>query len=226
MTFSFLHSMSSNATLFTDALGGSGLVPERHEVRQDLLEKVTARGQIDAALEAEIEAAIRDAGKDVDRVLLTCSSLSPVADRLKGEGVPVERTDGLLAEAVFRDAMQSRADASVAVLVVAPSTVDATGGLFERCRKQMGAQSVALGVILLPNVWDLFLSGDLEGYRAALAKEIDQYLEGNATISHVALGQASMAPALALCQSSKRTAVWTIPDATRAFLAGLADTAA
>jgi len=218
MSFSFLHSMDSNVQLFTKALEGAGVAPQRHVVREDLLASVTARGQIDEALSGEITEAIRTTGEGVDQVLLTCSSLSPVADQMKAQGVPVERTDGLLALAVFADALSKGEGSKLVVLVAAATTVDPTRSLFERCRKEMAAESVSLEVILLPNVWDIFLSGDLDGYKVALGGAIDDFLASSPEITHVALGQASMGPALAAATHPRAPEVWTVSGATRAYL--------
>ncbi|WP_319532182.1 hypothetical protein [uncultured Cohaesibacter sp.] len=218
MSFSFLHSVGSNVELFSQILEGSDKAPVQHVVRNDLLQAVTAKGQIDGPLGEDIAKAITDTVEDVDMVLLTCSSLSPVADQLKGEGVAVERTDGLLASAVFADALASGAGARLVVLVAAPTTVEPTRSLFERYRKDMGAEGVGLDVVLLPGVWDVFLAGDLEGYKAALAKAIDAFLTQSEDVSHVALGQASMGPALALSKHPKAAEVWTVAGATRDFL--------
>ncbi|WP_373236337.1 hypothetical protein, partial [Cohaesibacter celericrescens] len=207
--------------LFEDAINGTNLSPKAHYVRADLLDKATAQGGIDEALSVEIADALHSYALDVDLLLLTCSSLSSVVDGVKASGVPAERTDRLLAEAVFAGAMKTPGAQSVAVLIAAPTTVVPTRTLFEQCRVEMGAEAVGLKVILLPDVWSLFLSGDLEAYRQALAKAIDAFLTGADAFSHVALGQASMGPALAFCQSPRANSVWTITGATRAYLAAM-----
>ncbi|SNY94322.1 hypothetical protein SAMN04515647_4643 [Cohaesibacter sp. ES.047] len=217
MSFSFLHSANSNIALFSKALEGAGVEPQQHVVRNDLLLEVTAKGQIDAPLSEAISAAITTTAKDVDLVLLTCSSLSPVADTLKADGVPVERTDGLLARAVLGDALAKGEGSKLVILVAAPTTTGLTRSLFERCRAEMGADRVPLEVELLPNVWDIFLSGDVEGYKSALTKALDRFL-ATSDASHIALGQASMGPALDGCSDPKAAAVWTVAGATRDFL--------
>ena len=218
MSFSFLHSVASNVALFTNALKGSGLSAQAHDVRSDLLSSVTERGGMDAQIGAQVSDAIRSCAKSADLVLLTCSSLSPVVDALKAEGVQVERTDRLLAQAVFMDAMKTPS-ASVAGLVAAPTTVEPTRSLFEACRDQMGAQSIGLEIIVLPDVWDLFLSGDLDGYNKALSVAIGRFLEDADAFSHVALGQASMGPSLETCLSTRARSVYTVAGATRDYLA-------
>lgn len=221
MSFSFLHSVESNVALFSKALEGTGLVPQAHDVRGDLLSIVTERGGLDEETSAEVANAIHSSAKSADLVLLTCSSLSPAADRLKAEGVPVERTDRLLAEAVFANAMKAENKPAVAVLIAAPTTVEPTRTLFEACRVEMEAQSVGLDIILLPDVWNLFLSGDLEGYGKALTLAIDIFLGHADAFSHIALGQASMGPALEACHSPRASSVWTVAGATGDFLAAM-----
>ena len=218
MKFSFLHSANSNIALFSQALEGAGFEPRAHYVRSDLLDSVTEKGGIDTALFEEIAGAIRRAASGVDLVLLTCSSLSPVVDQLKEAGVPVERTDRLLAEEVFDAALQEDGPSQVSILVAAPTTIGPTKELFETVRHEMGADGILLRVELLPMVWDLFLAGNFTGYREALSKAIDDFLDGNEA-SHVVLGQASMGPALAGCQSGKAASVRTVAGATRSFLA-------
>ena len=218
MSFTFLHSVQSNVALFSDALKGTGLTPADHDVRNEILSVVTERGGLDSETSAAVVDAVTENAQKADLVLLTCSSLSPVVDGLQADNVAVERTDRLLAEAVFADVVASKGEASVAVLIVAPTTLDATGALFEASRSKLGAEDVKLDIVLLPGVWDLFLAGDLSGYKAALSREIDAYLTKAVDVTHIALGQASMGPALDACSSPRAGDVWTVAGATRDYL--------
>ena len=218
MTFTFLHTTHSNVGLFSDALAGTGLSTVGNDVRDDLLKTVTERGRIDEEMSAAISSAILTNAAKADQVLLTCSSLGPVADRLKSDGVAVERTDRLLADAIFSAAAKEADQTFVAVLVVAPTTIEATRHVFTASLNDLSAKHVDFAVHLLPEVWSLFLAGDLDGYRSALATEIDQFLDTNPDVKFVALGQASMGPALVDCESERASDVWTIADATRSYL--------
>nr|WP_321456363.1 hypothetical protein [uncultured Cohaesibacter sp.] len=218
MSFSFLHSIESNIALFSEALEGTNLVPEQHYVRNDLLQKVTKLGYIDADIGAEIERAILECARGVDLLLVTCSTLSPIADRLMVEGAPVLRTDRLLADDVFKKAMKNPGRSDIAILVTAPSTVEATGGLFKTCRDVLGAESIGVETILLPKIWDIFLSGDLEGYKKACIAALDEFLENDTKYTHVGVGQVSIAPSLAYCKSPRAEKVMSALSATRAYL--------
>ncbi|WP_316860078.1 hypothetical protein [uncultured Cohaesibacter sp.] len=218
MSFSFLHSVESNIALFSEALEGTNLVPEAHHVRNDLLQKVTELGYIDADIGAEIERAILECARGVDLLLVTCSTLSPIADRLMVEGAPVIRTDRLLADALFKNAMSNPGRVDIAILITAPSTVDATAGLFKTCRDVTGAESIGVETILLPDIWDIFLSGDLEGYKQACITAMDDFLLNDKKFTHVGVGQVSMAPSLAYCTSPRAQHVWSALSATRTYL--------
>ena len=139
-------------SLFADAVEGIKLLPQAHHVRADLMQKAAALGGLDEELSAEIADALRVCAMDVDLLLLTCSSLSPVADCLKAEGLRVERTDRLLAESVLADAMKMQGPQSIAVLIVAPTSLEPTRMLFQACREKLDAQFVGFEVVLLPDV--------------------------------------------------------------------------
>ena len=72
-----------------------------------------------------------------------------------------------------------RGRSDIAILVTAPSTMEATGGLFKTCRDVLGAESIGVETILLPEVWDIFLAGDLEGYKKACVTALDTFLEND-----------------------------------------------
>ena len=218
MKFTFLHTIDSNIALFANPLRDAGLEVNDHQVRADLLAEVTKRGGIDAEIQIEIAEALTKYAEGNDLLLLSCSSLSTVADQLKSEGVAVERTDRLLAEAVYRQMLASDPQGRLAVLVVAPTTQTPTGALFEAVRLEMGGEQIETDVILLPKVWDLFLKGDTDAYQTSLTRAIDDFLASSAHYEHVALGQASMAPALLGCQSKEAEKIWTVPGATCSYL--------
>ncbi|MBI2253472.1 MAG: Asp/Glu racemase [Proteobacteria bacterium] len=184
-----LHTADSNIAIFDAAAEGLDLTL-RHVVRSDLLTATERTGGLTPDIVAATEIALRQASDGADIVLLGCSTLGPVADRLRLP-VPVRRIDRALAEAA-RDAA---AGGRVAVLYAFAGTRNATEALF---REVAGA---AIDMQLVDGAWDAFKSGDHAAYLALIAAAADSAAEKGA--ASVALAQASMAPATALCHRAK-----------------------
>ncbi|TLP48476.1 hypothetical protein FDK21_02110 [Cohaesibacter sp. CAU 1516] len=216
----FLHTVESNIAPFDAAAVAAGFDVSCHQVRPDLLARATDEGGVSPALEDDVAAALNKGLAEADLVLLTCSSIGAVADKMHSSGQAVLRTDQILADAVLADAIASSKATSVAVLVVAPSSVDPTTALFKARQGVMKADNVPLDVILVPKVWDHFLAGDMDRYLARLNEAIASFPSDNPTYSHIALAQASMAKA-ADGVDSGQASLWTIPSATAAYLSSL-----
>ncbi|MCT4656490.1 MAG: hypothetical protein N4A65_11830 [Cohaesibacter sp.] len=218
---SFLHTAQSNADLFSDEMARAGLAPASHHVKPDLLKEVSKGDGIGPDLHRAIVQSLEVALEDGSLLLCTCSSLGGVADELAAKGLPILRTDALLAKAFLSHAAACDPAAKCAVIVVAPGTVHLTARLFEAMQQQMGASGLQIDVIVLDKVWDLFLAGDHEGYLSGLASSLDVLTGGNQYYSHFALAQASMASAVQRCLSPAAKAVWTVPAATCDYLLAL-----
>jgi DNA-binding MurR/RpiR family transcriptional regulator len=180
-----LHTGAGNVAIF-EAAKPEG-VTLSHTVREDLLHDAIAAGGLTPAIAERTVAALEELrAADVDAVLLTCSTLGPVAKP------PVQRVDAALAEAASRDGGQ------VVVLVAVQSTVASTRALFAAAAARHGA---SLEVRLVPAAWDAFRAGDFARYAALVAAAAEAAFAEGAT--QVALAQASMAPAAALCRGRR-----------------------
>lgn len=143
-----------------------------------LLAEAERSGRMTAALRLRIAQMIKALLPQFDAVLITCSTLGPVADDFS---VPerVMRTDGMLAEA-----LQGQPGPTVA-LCAAESTLAATRALF--C--QPGSQ---VEVALVEGAWVAFKAGDTTGYFALIRAAAEQAYQQGAVA--VALAQSSMTP--------------------------------
>lgn len=182
-----LHTAASNIPIFDAASAGLDLALH-HIVRTDLLAAAEQAGGIDAKLGAATDMALRAAAADADVVLLTCSTLGPVADGLSN-AVAVMRVDQALAEAAMRQGGR------VAILCAAPTTLQATEDLFRAAAR--GSRAM-IDIELVPGAWDVFKSGDQSRYCGMIAEFADRAFEKGAAT--VALAQASMAPAADRCR--------------------------
>lgn len=173
-----LHTVDSNAAVFEAACPpGASL---RHVVRADLLSAAEAAGGLTPAIREETRALLAGLAAEADAVLLTCSTLGPSA-----EGLAL-RVDAALAEAT------AAAPGPRLVLYAVATTEAPTRTLF-------ATYGAAFEMRLAAGAWDAFRAGDLPDYHARVAEAADAaYAEGFTT---VALAQASMAGAAALCRS-------------------------
>ncbi|MBR0647101.1 Asp/Glu racemase [Roseomonas hellenica] len=178
MRIACLHTVDSNAAVFEAACPpGASL---RHVVRADLLSVAEAAGGLTPAIRDETRALLAGLAAEADAVLLTCSTLGPSADGL------ALRVDAALAAAT------ATAPGPRLVLYAVATTEAPTRALF-------AAHGADFEMRLVPDAWDAFRVGDLPGYHARVAEAADAgFAEGYAT---VALAQASMAGAAALCRN-------------------------
>lgn len=185
MRIACLHTVESNRAVFDAAAVGSG-IELHHLVRDDLLKGAEQAGGLTEAIAGETEGLLRDLAGEAEGVLLTCSTLGPVAERLR-VGVPVLRVDAALAERAVRDGGR------VVALIAVATTWDATREIFEKAAAGSGA---SVEVRLVPEAWSLFRAGDLAGYHRLVAEAADAAFAEGAAV--VALAQASMAGAAGL----------------------------
>jgi hypothetical protein len=182
-----LHSAKSNIALFDAACPpGARLM---HSVRPEFLASAEAAGRLTPA----IRDLTRDAlfalacEADVEAVLLTCSTLGPAVEGIASP-IPCMRVDAALAEAAVR------AGGRVVVLCTVETTLAPTQALFAAAAAKTGA---SIEMALVPGAWDARKAGDLAGYHAMIAAAAEAAFASGA--AEVALAQASMAPAAALC---------------------------
>lgn len=216
----FLHTADGNIPPFEAAAVAAGFEASCHQVRSDLLARATEDGGVGPALEQDVREALEAKLAEADLVFLTCSSIGAVADKMRQQGVPVLRTDRVLADAVFADAVALPKAASIAVLVVAPTSVAPTTTLFKARQRAMKADRIPLDVFLLPEVWDHFLAGDMALYLDRLKSAVARFALTHPSYTHIALAQASMTRA-ADGVDAGGASLWTIPSATGAYLTQL-----
>ena len=179
-----LHTAPTNIAIFDAALRASGRTDVRlhHHVRADLLAAAEQAGHVTPAVAAATVEALHALGANADAVLLTCSTLGPIAE---DAGVAsVFRVDAALAREAVRQGGR------VTVLCAVETTLAPTRQLFEREARATGA---AITVQLVPDAWAAFKAGDTGRYLTLIAGAAEAARRGGAT--QVALAQASMAPA-------------------------------
>lgn len=187
MRIACLHTAESNIAVFAAACPDSA-VRLSHLVRADLLAAAEVAGQVTGAIAGQTADVLMRLSEMSDAVILTCSTLGPVADDLAASAaVPVLRVDRALAEAAMR------AGRRVVVLCTVATTVKPTSRLFEAA-----ANGSEVEIRLIPGTWDEFRAGRLVRYHEMIAAAADAAYREDADV--VALGQASMAGAAVLCR--------------------------
>jgi hypothetical protein len=191
MRIACLHTADSNIAVFEAAARQLGLADGalHHDVRADLLAAAEQAGMVTPEIAAQTAEALLRLSNGADAVILTCSTLGPVAESAADQSaIPISRADAALAKRAVS------AGGRVVVLCAVGTTVPPTTPLFTKAAMQ--APACEIDVRLVSGAWALFKAGDLAGYHAAIAAAADQaYVEG-ATV--VALAQSSMAGAALL----------------------------
>jgi Asp/Glu/hydantoin racemase len=156
-------------------------------VDEALLGEAIAAGEIPAAtaerLGRHIGAAV-DAGADL--VLVTCSSMGPVVDRLRASGLPVVRIDDALADAALA------AGSRIGVIATLPTTLGPTADLVRRRALALGrpAGSVEIVSHLCEGAFAALRAGDPRTHDAAVRDGLRTLLP---RVDAIVLAQASMA---------------------------------
>lgn len=186
-TIACLHTSHTNVAVF-DAARPDG-VTLRHIVDEALLRDAEAAGGLTDAIAARTARALEAlATTGVDAVLLTCSTVGPGA-ALARAPIPVLRVDAALAE------QATRGGGRVVALCAVETTVEPTRAIFAEAAARHGA---TLEVRLVPGAWAAYRAGDVARYHALVAEAAEAaFAEG---AGEVALAQASMAGAAALCR--------------------------
>ncbi|MGK3141315.1 glutamate racemase [Pantoea sp. C2G6] len=144
-----------------------------------LLAEAERSGGMRAELRERIAGLIRSLRPQFDALLITCSTLAPVADDFTHPSDRVMRTDRMLASA-----LQQQAGPTVA-LCAAESTLAATRELF--C--QPGSE---VEVWLVAQAWAAFRAGETARYFDLINAAVQQAYQQGAV--QVALAQSSMTP--------------------------------
>ncbi len=191
-----MHTADSNILVFDAAARELGLPPGLllHEVRSDLLLAAEQSGGLTPIIEKETASALLVLSRSADVVLLTCSTLGPVAAQLRGtSAAPVLRVDAVLAGQAVASG------GKIVVLCAVETTVGPTTSLFEEVSE--GSQA-SFEVQLVPEAWSRFKIGDQIGYLALIARAAESAYDDGASI--VVLAQASMAGAAGLVKNGPR----------------------
>lgn len=173
MRIALLHSIETNPAVFDRVAGTFGLpaLALRHEIRVDLREAMQREGG--QALRARIQACLRSLAAQADAVIVTCAMLGAAVDDTAAMGVPIVRADKSLAQA----AMAQGGD--VTVICAAASAVDATRRLFAAHAPAAGS---TVTVRHIPEIWDLYLQGDVPAALARTALAADAAYESGADV--------------------------------------------
>ena len=182
-----LHTAASNVAVFDAAARGLA-VELHHRVSADLLLRAETAGGLTAAIADDAARLLAELARDADVVLLTCSTVGPAVEKVADAPAPVMRVDAALADAAVRSGGR------VVVLCAVATTIEPTRVLFERAAARTGA---AIELRLVPDAWAAFRAGDVGRYHALIAAAADRAFADGADA--VALAQASMAGAAALC---------------------------
>lgn len=188
MTIACLHTAASNIAIFDDAAHALGMINGAlsHIVMPHLLAEAELTGGMTALQQQKLEQLLRSLTPWFDAILITCSTLGPVADDFNAEGhdCPVYRTDRMLADEVHRLPGKSL------VLCAAESTLAATRALF--CPATLPVEQHP-EVQLIPGAWAAFKAGQQDAYLQMIAQAVADGKQQGA--DYVALAQVSMAAA-------------------------------
>jgi hypothetical protein len=188
MAIMCLHTAASNITVFDTAARDLGISTNKisHLVMPHLLEAAEKTGGMSSDQRTDLNCFLQSLTPFFDAILITCSTLGPVADSFDGSRhhCPVYRTDKMLAEALKR-----RQGKSV-VLYAAESTLNATISLF--CSGESLEHHPE--IIFVPEAWRAFKAGNQALYISLITEAVQHAYSNGA--ENVALAQVSMTPAV------------------------------
>lgn len=169
--------------------------PAKHVVAKELLDDALAAGRVTSDIRrAACERLLDIADEGAGVVLCTCSTIgeaATLADQLTD--TRIIRVDRPMAEKAVTIA--SKGKGRVAVVVCAPTTLAPTVGLVESAAQDLGL-TVSIATHLLDDAWPYFQAGDLETYHRMVSEGLRN---AAAEADAVVVGQASMAPAVDMC---------------------------
>lgn len=195
MTIACFHTAASNIAVFDEAAHSLALPVTRlsHLVMPHWLAEAEKSGGMTADQQARLAQLLHSLTPFFEAILITCSTLGPVAEAFSGSACPVLRTDKIVA-----DALRARPGRSV-VLCAAESTLAATTALF--CPPDLPPEQHP-AVQLIPGAWAAFKAGNLARYLSLVTEAAQQAYQQGA--ENVALAQVSMTPAVRGFPPSRR----------------------
>lgn len=192
----FLHTASSHIDTF-NTLAERWLpgVCVAHQVEAGLLAEAQREGLTYELIE-RVQRAVRQAGEQAAVVCCTCSTLGDAAERtfMGVAGKYSIRIDRAMAD----QAVVMAAGKRIQVLAALATTLEPTEQLLRSSAHQAGVE-LTLQSSLVDGAWAEFEAGDLAGYYQRIAMQIDLLAK---SCELVVLAQASMAPAIALCETA------------------------
>ena len=186
----FLHTSPAHLSTFS-ALVAATPADARIEsiavVHEELLEAARRRGPHDSDVLRGLGLALLEMRREgAGLIVCTCSTLGGATEELGLElGLRVMRVDRPMAEAAIG------IGGRIAVVAALASTVGPTRALLEAVATERSV-TPTIEIHLVEGAWDLFESGDVEGYVASIAAILPD-LADDADV--IVLAQASMAPA-------------------------------
>jgi hypothetical protein len=191
-----LHTADSNIRIFDTCLRELGQIEIelRHSVRADLLTAAEQAGGLTSVIVEQTSVALLALCNDADAVLLTCSTLGPIAEVVAETApIPVLRADTALANEAVKEG------GKVIVLCAAETTRGPTQILFEKAARETGAK---ITVQLVQGAWEIFKAGDHDRYLFMIAQAAIEAAQDGAC--RIALAQASMSDAAGLVYAERR----------------------
>jgi hypothetical protein len=190
----FLHTSPVHVATFEGLL--RQVAPSRsalHVVREDLLALAQRVGTGDAALQAEVLAALDGAARVARVLVCTCSTIGGLAEAASPRGrVPVTRIDRAMADQAVRRG------APVLMVAALQSTLEPTALLLRSSAEAKG-RPLPLRPLWVEGAWAHFEAGRRDDYHRAIADAVRAHVQPGET---VVLAQASMAPAADLLPGS------------------------
>lgn len=188
MPLGLLHTAHEHVVVFDQlivAAGGSDF-PRSHVVDAKVLADAVERDVNDPEIRDRLFAHLDGFAPEMDRILVTCSTLGGLAESLAPElGREVLRVDRPLARAAVLNGPR------IGVAFAVPSTLVPTSSLLWEEAK-LADVSVDLDLIDCSQAWGQFLAGNTDGYLASIAATVKERAND---VDVVMLAQASMAGA-------------------------------
>lgn len=188
----FVHTIDANIDAFDTLVGELAPgTPVRHALRDDLLKQALDAGELnDDIRKRTAEAVIAEAENGAALVLLTCSTIGPGADdAARQTATKVMRIDRPMAEEAV--GLGTRIGVAATLTTTLGPTMDLLTEAAEKADRDVKLISAVYGAAR-----DKLMTGDMEGYVEIIA---DGLHETAKACDVIVLAQASMAPALDLC---------------------------
>ncbi|WP_240206265.1 hypothetical protein [Vibrio sp. CyArs1] len=188
MKILFLHTLSSNITLFKPLATTS--LPKHelsHDVQESFLNEIRKTGPTPSIVKQIQDYLSQRLTQGYDFIVCTCSTLGPIADAYPDNRV--FRVDRPMAE-------QTINYKRVLVAVTLESTIVPTRSLLESTNPQSQFE-----FLFIPEAWSHYVSDSMDKFNTSIINTIDKHIKKSSeNYNAVLLAQASMAYAVDYCQ--------------------------